>query len=180
MTLDPVIAWSVRLALALLFTAAAWHKLPDARRFEGAVRAYRLVPSEWTAALAWLLPFAEGAIALGLIYPSTYPAAAVAAGVVLSIYTLAISVNLVRGRREIDCGCFASAVTVPLSAGLVARNLGLIAASCMLLVPIRARTLVWMDAVTIVMGLATLSLLWAAGRRLTQTGPALRRLGGVR
>ena len=56
----------------------------------------------------------------------------------------------------------------------------LIAASCMLLVPIQSRTLVWIDAITIVMGLAALSLLWAAGQRLAQTGPALRRLGGVR
>ena len=92
----------------------------------------------------------------------------------------AISVNLARGRREIDCGCFAASARVPLSNWLVVRNAVLIGAACLLLMPVRARTLVWIDGLTVVTTLITLSLLWAAGQRLAQTGPALRQLGGAR
>jgi hypothetical protein len=180
MMIDPVLAWSLRLALAMLFFAAAWHKLTDRRRFEAAVRAYRLAPSAWATWLTWLFTVVESAVAIGLVYPSLHRTAAIAAAALLSVYTAAISLNLARGRREIDCGCFASGAKVPLGAGLIARNLALIAAASTLLVPTRVRAFVWIDAVTIVTGLITLSLLWAAGQRLAYTGPSLRRLGGAR
>ena len=178
MMLDPVIAWSLRIALALLFATAAWHKLSDRRRFEGSIRAYRLAPSAWAPLLAWLLPLVEGAVALGLLHPPSHRTAAVAAAATLSIYTVAVAVNLARGQRDIDCGCFASTATVPLSPGLVGRNLGLIVGSSILLMPVHARTFVWVDVVTIAAVLTTLSLLWTAAQRLAQTGPALRRFGG--
>jgi hypothetical protein len=180
MTVDLVIALSIRLGLALLFVAAAWHKLSDRRRFETAVRAYELLPKRASSLLSWLLPAVEAAIAIGLLYPAWQRSAAIAAAGVLLLYTGAMAVNLARGRRRIDCGCFRSRSATPLSAGLVARNLGLIAAACVLLLPVGTRALTWIDGFTSVATLVTLSLLWMAAQRLSHTGPALRGLGGAR
>lgn len=180
MMLDPVIAWSLRLALALLFVAAARHKLSDCHRFEATVRAYALLPSAAAQLLASFLPWVEVGIAIGLVLPFFHRVAAVAAAALLSIYTLAISANIARGQREIDCGCFASSAKVPLSLGLVGRNLVLIVCACLLVLPVGTRPFVWIDGITLGMTLVTLSLLWAAGQRLARVGPALRGLGGTR
>ncbi|MBW1832706.1 MAG: methylamine utilization protein MauE [Myxococcales bacterium] len=178
--IDPVIELSVCFALALLFAAAAWHKASDRLRFGAVVGAYKLLPSWLVAPAARLLPLLETSIAVGLLYPPSRDAAAFAAIPLLALYTLAISVNIARGRRDIDCGCFAASARVPLSSWLVVRNIILIVAACALLLPTRARTLIWVDGLTVVTALITLSLLWTAGQRLANTGPSLRRLGGAR
>jgi hypothetical protein len=180
MTVDVVIAWSLRLGLALLFLTAASHKLADRPRFEAAVRGYELLPTHASLFLSWLLPLVETAIAGGLLHPATRRSAAVAASALLLLYTGAIAINLARGRRRIDCGCLSSRAVTPLNAGLVARNLGLVAAACVLLLPVQTRPLVWIDGLTLVTTLLTLSLLWAAGQRLSHTGHALRGDGGIR
>jgi len=180
MSVDLVIAWALRVGLALLFVGAAWHKLSDRARFEAAIRAYALLPTRGSAPASWILPAVEGAIALALLVPPWQRYAAGAAVALLLLYTAAIAVNLARGRRRIDCGCFSSRSATPISGTLVARNGALIAAACLLLLPVRMRPLVWVDALTLITALATLLLLWGATQRLFRTGPALRKLGGLR
>jgi hypothetical protein len=177
--IDPAIELSLRLALALLFAEAAWHKVSDRIRFGATMRSYHVLPSWWVAPLTWLLPSAEASIAFGLLLPPTRQLAAVGAAMLLLIYTGAIGVNLMRGRREIDCGCFAASARVPLSSWLVARNVILILATFIVVMPVRPRTLIWIDVLTITTAVSTLSLLWSAGQRLAGTGPALRRAGGT-
>jgi hypothetical protein len=178
--IDPVIEISIRLALALLFAGAAWHKASNLHRFEAVVRGYHLLPAPWLPAASRLLPLVEAVLALGLVYGPSGLVAACGAATLLLIYAAAIAVNIVRGQRDIDCGCFASSSRAPLSPGLVGRNLGLTAASLLTLAPQRARTLVWIDWLTVGMTLIVLSLLWLASQRLAQTAPALRRLRGNR
>jgi hypothetical protein len=43
----------------------------------------------------------------------------------LILFAAAMAINIGRGRRNIDCGCFQSALRQNLSLTLVARNLGL-------------------------------------------------------
>jgi hypothetical protein len=178
--IDPVIGLSLRTGLVLLFGTAAWHKMSDRARFGATLRAYRLLPSWLVSPVALLLPLLEAFIAIGLLYPPTRTAAAFAATTVLVVYTFAIATNLVRGRHEIDCGCFASSAPTPLSGWLISRNTILIATAVALVLPLRDRTLTWIDVLTSVMALGTLSLLWATAQRLGQTAPKLRRLGGIR
>jgi uncharacterized membrane protein YphA (DoxX/SURF4 family) len=178
--IDPVISLTIRLALALLFTAAAWHKLSNHVRFVATVRAYRLLP-EWLLSLAaWLFPAVELGIAIGLLYPPATEATVFAAVLLLSLYSFAIWQNLTPDGRQIDCGCFASSAKVPPSGWLVARNVVLMLATCVLVMPNRARALIWVDGLTVFAALFTLWVLWNAGQRLASTGPALRRLGAAR
>jgi len=178
--IDPVIDLSLRLALSLLFAGAAWHKVSDLRRFEAAVRGYDLLPARTVPVVSKLLPLAEASIALGLVYGPTRPGAAGGAISILLLYAASIALNLARGRRDIECGCFAASSRAPLNGWLVARNLALAAAAYALVWPSRPRELVWMDWLTITTTLIALSLLWLAGQRLAETGPALRRMGGNR
>ena len=71
------------------------------------------------AALASATSFAIGAaLPTGLLTP--WPEAA-AAGL-LSAFAVAMGINLLRGRRHIDCGCFQGALKQPLRWTLVIRN----------------------------------------------------------
>lgn len=178
--IDPVIELTLRVGLAILFAAAAWHKLSDRARFAASLRAYELLPRRVLSPVAWLLPALECAIALGLLHAPSREPAALASMALLTVYTGAIAANLARGRREIDCGCFASSARVPLSSWLIARNLILIGASALVVIPVRARSLIWVDLLTVVGAVITVSLLSTAAQRLAQTGPALLRLRGQR
>ncbi|KPK16995.1 MAG: hypothetical protein AMJ62_02990 [Myxococcales bacterium SG8_38] len=178
--IDPVVALSLRLALSLLFVVAAWHKVSDLRRFTATVRAYELLPEALPSFFARVLPLAEAAIAVGLLYDPTQAAASVAAASILVLYAGAIGINLARGRREIDCGCFASSSPAPLSPWLLTRNLVLATAAGALVWPSRERALLWVDWMTVTATLIVLALLWSAGRRLAGNGLAPTRLGGNR
>lgn len=178
--IDPVVELSLRLALSLLFAAAAWHKISDLRRFTATVRDYELLPATWASLAAWVLPIAEASIAAGLLYDPTRKAASAAAAAMLVLYAVAITVNLARGRREIDCGCFASSSRTPLSPWLLARNLVLAAAAGVLVWPSRERSLLWIDWMTVAAALIVLVLLWSTVRRLAEAPGALERLGGNR
>ena len=180
MMLDPIIAWAIRLSLSVLLLSAAWHKLSDRRRFAATVRAHSLLPSTIAPGFSRLLPFVEIAVALMLLTLPTAKPVAIATASLLGVYTLALVINLARGRRDIDCGCFASSAKVPLGPSLIARNLALLTAALTLLVPVQSRALLWIDWLTLGTCSMTLALLWAAMQHLARTGPALRRLRGVR
>jgi hypothetical protein len=177
--IDPVVELSICAGLALLFAVAAWHKASDQARFAGVLRAYEVLPSWLALPATRLVPMLEASIAMGLLYAPTRRAAALAAVTLLVAYTMAISLNLVRGRREIDCGCFAASSRVPLSNWLVLRNVVVIASACTLLLPVRARALIWVDGLTIAAALITAAVLWTVAQRLSHTGPLLRRFGGT-
>ena len=67
--MDPVIDLILRGSLALLFLAAASHKLHDPVRFRGIVLDYRLVPPVFVSTVAWLLIAFEIATAALLLTP---------------------------------------------------------------------------------------------------------------
>ena len=158
--LDPALRATLRGALALLWLAAASHKLRAPARFRDALAGYQLVPATAVRAVAALLAALELAIALALIAPGTGAAPALATGALLALYAAAISINLRRGRRAIDCGC--GARPQPLGEGLVVRNAVLIAIALAAALPANGRSLVWLDAATVAGGAAALAALYAA------------------
>ncbi len=169
--MDPAPLLALQLALALVLATAAWHKLRDLAAFRAALEGYGLLPLAALAAGAVLAPAAEAfaAAALGVA-----PAAgALAAGALLALYTAAISWNLWRGRRGIDCGCAGPALRQPLSGSLVARNLVLCAAALACAAPPSGRALVWVDALSIAGGVAVLTALYAASNGLIAQAPRL-------
>ncbi|MEW6268005.1 MAG: MauE/DoxX family redox-associated membrane protein [Thermodesulfobacteriota bacterium] len=174
--MDPVVVVILRAALALLLAAAAVHKLRDAGAFRASVAAYALLPDAAVGAFSRVLPALEVAIALALLGPATGHAGALAAAALLAVYALAIGINLARGRRDLDCGCFGVSSRQTIGGALLARNALLIAAALATLAPARVRPLAWLDYCTASLALATLAALYAAADRLLAHGPALARL----
>ena len=175
LALDPVFAWVARLALALLFAHAAWHKARDLQAFRAALAGYRLLPERAVGAAALALVGLELATAAALLASRAGGALALA---LLGAYTLAIALNLARGRREIDCGCFGPAARQPLSGALVARNLVLLASAALALAPTSARAPHWSDALSVAGGVAFAALAFAAQGALLANAPRLRALRG--
>lgn len=158
--MDPAIQLSCRLGLALLFILAAIHKLRDFAAFRSQLAAYRMVADSFVPPLAALLPAIETALAVALLTPATATTAALAAAVLLTIYSGAIAVNLLRGRTDIDCGCGAAGTR--LSPALVARNAVATLAAVGAAVPSVPRDLLWLDATTVLGGVACGMLLFHA------------------
>lgn len=119
---EPLLTWGLRVFLALLFASAAISKLGGIEEFYGVVRNFRLLPEGLARPAAMALPVVELAVAVGLLVtPLAMPAAIAAAGL-LALFGLAIAVNVVRGRTQIDCGCFRNGLKQRISWLLVGRN----------------------------------------------------------
>ena len=147
MTIDPSIALACRVLGALVFLTAVAGKLAHRHELPGVVANYQLVP-EWLAeTAAWGVIALESLVTLSLAVGLYVQAGAALAVVLLGGFALAMGINLARGRREIDCGCFQSGLRQQLSPGLLVRNLVLAVA----LLPLFATTstsvaaLQWVD-----------------------------------
>ena len=174
--IDPAIALLLRAAGAALFAAATLHKLRGFADFRVALADYRLVPWWASGIAARCVVAAELAIALLLVSSAARPFGFAAAAGLLALYTGAIGVNLLRGRRDIDCGCFGPAHRAPLGGALVARNAGLGALALAGLLPVAERPLVALDAFSVAGGVLLLALLHASLVRLIENVPHLRAL----
>src|ERR1700692_3468547 len=101
------IALAIRVLLALVFLTAALGKVRHRLAFQGVVANYRLMPEFAVPAFALLLPLVEAAVAGGLLVASpSWPE--VSAAILLMLFAAAMGINIWRGRRHIDCGCFQS------------------------------------------------------------------------
>ncbi|MBU1169896.1 MAG: DoxX family membrane protein [Proteobacteria bacterium] len=95
----------VRWTLGGVFVYASIHKILDPSEFAKIIYGYQLVPGYVINLSAIILPFVElftGLFLLLGIYPRS---SAILANVMLGIFMVAISINLIRG-HEFDCGCF--------------------------------------------------------------------------
>jgi uncharacterized membrane protein len=160
--IDPAVALLLAGALAAIFAWSGAVKAVDLERFEGAAAKYRLLPRAVEKHVAWAVPLCEWAGAAGLLNPSTRTCAAVGLLLLLCLFTGAIGINLVRGRTNIDCGCFGPALRQDLSAWLLARNAVLMVLAALVATPTGRRPIEWMDWATIGCGGATLVLLYAS------------------
>lgn len=157
--LDPAIAWLLAAAFALLFAAAALHKLRAPGRFAAVFSAYRLAPPS-LAPLAVLVPLLELSVAAGLLMNHARHAAAGMGALLLCLYAAAIALNLARGRRELSCGCGGPNDRRPIAAWMVVRNLLLAAGLAALLLPQGTRQFAAADVLTVGAGTAVAALLY--------------------
>jgi len=170
--IDPLLQLILALSLSLLFASAGQHKLANARRFAAQLDAYDLLPTLLTAAVARALPLIEFATAVALLIPPTRHVAGVTAALLLAVYALAVLINLMRGHRNIDCGCGGS--PMPLSPWLVVRNSALVGAAVLLTLPATARTLHIADAVAMLLMTLLLALCYLAVGQLLENQAALQ------
>ena len=132
----PQIQIAIRTLISLVFLSAAIGKLRHYVAFQGVLGNYRLLPQSWVAPVAHVLPPIEAAIAAGLLSGLAAPWPEAAAMILLSAFAVAMGINLLRGRRYIDCGCFQSALRQQLSWSLVLRNTILLLSLQMVIAPV--------------------------------------------
>ncbi len=150
---DPLLQVVIALGLSLLFVSASEHKRRHVLRFRAQLQAYELVPKGMARNAALFLRWAELLLALLLLVPASRAPAGILAMLLLGLYGGAVAINLLRGRRHIDCGCGPDAQ--PLNGALVLRNLVLAGFAAMLAMPAAPRALQGSDLLAI----ATMTLL---------------------
>lgn len=159
---DPIIVLALRIGLALLLLSSAWHKLRDPDAFRSAVSGYAVLPLRLVSSVAHLFIAIEIVCGIGLLLPvAAAPAARGTAGI-LVLYSIAIVINLARGRRRIDCGCGGPAGALPLSPALVVRNTIVIGLACVAGLPTSPRVMGAMDILVIACAVSTFAVLYVA------------------
>lgn len=173
--LDPLVIKLLSLAFALLLAAAAWHKLTDFVRFRGILVAYRLLPGALVTPAAGLFAVLEIGLAIAWALGWNPAATAAATAALLGVYTLAIGLNLFRGRIYIDCGCgFGSSGSgQQLSSRLLLRNALLIAAALAVALPSTARELLLIDYIGLAGACVVLALLYLGSNQLLLNAQAI-------
>jgi len=95
----------VQFVLAAVFVVAGFGKIADPPGFAHEIHNYALLPGVAVNALALVLPWLEVVCGLALFVGIARRSAARILGVLLVVFILALSINLIRG-RPVDCGCF--------------------------------------------------------------------------
>jgi hypothetical protein len=175
---DPIFVIAAALAVAVILASAATHKLRAPARFANQVEDYQLLPRSLVRPVARLLPFVEVAVAFALLVPASRGTAALAAAVLLAGYAGAISINLWRGRRDIDCGCAGPEQAQPIRPVLLARNAVLVSLALVASLAPLSRELGIFDSFVVIAASAVALLLYAAADGLMANGPRLLKLIG--
>ncbi len=177
--IDPALALLISSCAMLLFGAAAAHKLRAVGEFAQTLAQYRLLPAAFIRIAGPALGLMEFAVCLGLPWPALRPVGAAAGVVLLLMYSAAITINLARGRRDLDCGCGGFGRRAPIASWMVVRNLSVACMLCLLEFSEASRSLEPIDAVTIAGGVMAASFLYLScdvlfgqvtTRRLSSTG----------
>jgi hypothetical protein len=162
--IDPVVSHLLALCGALLFGAAAFAKARSFAMFCAILGEYRVLPSRVTAAAGAAICCLEFAVALGLLWSGTRSSAATLGAVLLIAYAAAIAVNLIRGRRDLDCGCGYRPTAI--GEWMIIRNVVLAAVLTLLQIPLSSRALGLTDYATIAGGLIGAALLFLSAEAL--------------
>lgn len=102
---DPTVAMFASLFIALVLVSAAIPKLRHQDEFLGVVTNYKILPGFLIAPFAKLLPLLELGCAIALMVPALREIAAAVAASLFIMFSVAIAINVGRGRTHIDCGC---------------------------------------------------------------------------
>lgn len=127
-----------RFSLATAFVLAGLVKIGKREQFETAVRRFGLIPRRYSKAFARWLPVFEAAVGVMLGLGILTPIAASSLGFALLLFTGAVTVNLLKGRK-LECGCFGQ-FAKPITWFTVLRNLGLLAMAAVV-IAVRPRAL---------------------------------------
>jgi hypothetical protein len=177
---DPLIVKAVCTGFGGLLLLAARHKLVILQQFRAVLADYRVLPVPLVTPVAWTVPAIELLIGSSwLLACAGYlpvTVAALATTLLLALYTLAMAINLLRGRRHISCGCgLASSATDGqlLSWWLIARNGVLIGVALAAGLPLSARVLNFGDYATLAALLLSAALLYIAAAQLLRNRAAI-------
>jgi len=151
MSFDPVIPIISSLLLSYIFVVAGLHKWQDIAEFKTTLSNYQVVPESLLSGFTYIVPVLEIVCGVALLLPSTSILAAFLAAVLLLMYIFAIAINLIKGRRSIDCGCGGTEQKQSISEWLIMRN-GLLLVICYgVTASVLPRELLWFDWIVVLL-----------------------------
>ena len=174
----------LRIVLGLVFTVAAVAKILSPREFSKAVVDFRIVSARLSPAIGRTIAVLElaGGMAL-LVGVLEWLGGLLMAGLLLA-FNIALTANLFRGRRHLDCRCFGRS-TVRIGWGHVAQNTLLLVA-CMPIVvrglqnPVSAEYGPTPTIVVTVLAAVYTSIAFIAAQEFINVGARLDQLFDVR
>ncbi len=180
--LDPAIRLIIAASFTVLLISAGGHKLSNRVRFGGILEAYKIIPVALIPASVILLGVLELTLAFAWATGWNIALVALMTVLLLTLYAVAIIINLIRGRSYIDCGCgFASSKTQffdqshiqQLSVTLVLRNVFLVACALIGTLPSTVRILGFMDYLGVVLASIAIVLLYSSYNQLLTNNNAI-------
>lgn len=144
--MEPALLFSVIALVAAVFGWSGYAKLAGPEIFRADLAAYQLVPLWAITPLSWFFPVAEISLALAMLIPATRAEASWGLIALTLVFSAAVSINLLRGRRELDCGCFGG-LSQPIGPQTLLRNAVLLVGLVLTLVP-PARAALSLDLIT--------------------------------
>ena len=103
--LSPWVTVRAQFLLAAFFVVAGIAKIVDPPGFAHEIHNYRMVPGALVNAMALVLPWLEVVTGVALFFGLAVRTSTRILGILLAVFIVALSVNLVR-KHPVDCGCF--------------------------------------------------------------------------
>ena len=100
-----VVGTVLRLALGLVFLAAAWDKIADPMAFAKIVRNYQILPDTLIAGVALVLPWIEVVVGMCLLTGFLSRGASLSAMLMMAVFLAAMAWAQHKGIST-QCGCF--------------------------------------------------------------------------
>jgi uncharacterized membrane protein YphA (DoxX/SURF4 family) len=174
--LTTVLATISTLLLSYLFLVGGWQKRADTAYFQQVITDYRLLPASWSPLLARAIPIVEICAGLALLIPALQLIALAAVATLLAVYTLAIALNIARGRRDLDCGCAGPGQEQTISGWLLGRNLVLISLALLSVPALQQLSMDWLGWSLALLGATLLALFYHVFNQLIANNNLLRRI----
>ena len=145
MVIDPVIPVTCSLILSYVFVVASIHKWQNLEEFKSTLVDYRILPESLVGVFIYSIPIVELLCGIALLIPYSAHLAALIAAALLLMYMFAIGINLLKGRRTIDCGCGGTEQKQVISEWLILRNGILLFFAYSVMTAVQSRELAWLD-----------------------------------
>jgi len=95
----------VRMALGLIFLAAAWDKIVDPAAFAKIIRNYQILPDMFVYGVAMILPWIEVVVGMCLLTGFLSRGASLSASLMMAVFLAAMAFAQYKGIST-QCGCF--------------------------------------------------------------------------
>jgi putative oxidoreductase len=130
---ETTVATLLRIACGFLLVGASLDKIGDAAGFLGLIKeCYFFIPASLQPLTAVVIPWLEFFTGLCLIFGLRWRGAALIFCVLMAVYTLAISWDVLHG-IDCSCGCFSKDAGEKMTGWTVARDILFLAMGCIVL-----------------------------------------------
>lgn len=119
----PYMVTLARWILAVVLLTSALSKLPNQHRFVFVVLTYRILPRRLARIYGMMLPWLEASVGILLLLGIVTRIGGILSALLLASFTIAVGLNVVRGRTDLDCGCLGSRHRHKISGKVLARNI---------------------------------------------------------